>query len=81
MEIVNGKVRITVAVVNNDAEKTVEGWSWGVKAAATLDALDAAEPGDLTPLTDAAIEDDLTTEIDLGNGDSSFYKAVLDDGE
>ena len=81
MEIVDGKVRITVAIVNNDAEKTVEGWSWGVKTAATLDALDAADPGDLTPLTDAAIEDDLTTEINLGNGDASFYKAVLDDGE
>jgi hypothetical protein len=78
--VANGKVTLTVTIVNNEPGKTVEGWSWGVKSASTLDALDAASPGTLEPITDAAIAEPLTTELNA-TGDAQFYRGVLDDGE
>lgn len=83
IKVEDGKVTITVTITNNEPDKTVEGWSWGVKGAADLAGLATADlVDDLEPLTDAAIEDDLVKEIDIDDADAAgFYKGVLDDGE
>ena len=82
MEIAEGKVVVKASVANHEPGKTVEGWSWGVRAAATLDALpDAEVSGGLLPLTDESIRLDLVKELDIGDDDASgFYRAVLEDG-
>ena len=80
IEFVNGKVVITVWIVNNEPDKTVEGWSWGVKGASSVSDMDSATLiGQLSSLTDEDVETDLTKEI-VPDGDESFYRAVLDDG-
>ena len=82
MEIAEGKVVVKASVANHEPGKTVEGWSWGVRAAATLDALpDAEVSGGLLPRTDESIRLDLVKELDIGDDDASgFYRAVLEDG-
>ena len=83
IKVEDGKVTITVSITNNEPDKTVEGWSWGVKGAADLADLPTADLVDeLEPLTDEAIEDDLVKEIEIDDADAAgFYKGVLDDGE